>query len=71
MELTMKRLGVTEMTVGMKVQWSKGGVTKPEVLEIVAIEKSSPRGKTRIRLKDQAGKVILNFNPSNRYVRAG
>lgn len=70
MQSDMNRLGVKELTVGMKVQWSKGGKTKPEVLEIVSVEKSSPRGKTRVRLKDQAGGISLNYNPGNRYVRA-
>lgn len=59
-----------ELAVGMKVQWSKSGKTEPDMLEIVAIEKSSPRGKTRIRLKDQTGKISLNHNPGDRYVRA-
>jgi len=66
----MSRLQIKDLAVGLRVQWSKGGKIAPKILEIVAVEKRSPRGRTHIRLKDEAGVISINHNPGNRYVLA-
>ena len=65
----MKRLGVTEIEVGMKLQWRKGGKTSEEIHEVIGIEKTKT-GKTIVKFRDSSGVESVNYNAGNRFILA-